>query len=87
MKKTRKNAAVQPVIDLIHFETQDRGWTLKDTADELQISHVYMASLTSGARKLSGLNINKQRALAKFLRISMLDFLLMIGVLRQEDLA
>jgi transcriptional regulator with XRE-family HTH domain len=86
MKKMRKNAAVQPVIDQIHFATQDRGWTLRDTAEELKISHVYLTALTSGARKLSGLSPDKQRALAKFLDISMLDFFLMAGILRQEDL-
>ena len=86
MKRTRKNVAVQPLIDQIHFATQDRGWTLRDTAEELKISHVYLTALTSGARKFSGLSLDKQRALAKFLNISMLDFFLMSGMLRNEDL-
>ena len=75
MKKMRKNAAVQPVIDQIHFATQDRGWTLRDTAEELKISHVYLTALTSGARKLSGLSPDKQRALAKVPRHQHAGFL------------
>ena len=86
MKRMRKNKAVQPLIDQIHFATQDRGWTLRDTAEELQISHVYLTALTSGARKLSGLSLEKQRALAKFLGINMLNFFLLSGILHPEDL-
>ena len=82
----RKNREVQNLIDLIHYATQDRGWTLRETATELGISHVHLSSMTSGARKLSGLSLDKQRALAKFIGISMLDFYLMCGVLRKEDL-
>jgi len=76
----------QTLINRIHAATKLRGWTLVDTAEMLGISHVYLTAITSGARKLSGLNIEKQRELAKFIDISMLDFYLSIGVLREEDL-
>jgi len=86
MKRKPKNNPSQPLIDRIHSENRRRGYTLQDLARELGISHIYLASLTNGARQLRGLGLEKQRALAKYLRLSMLEFFLMIGVLRTEDL-
>lgn len=86
MKRKQENKEIQPVVDRIHFATRDRGWTLRETAKELGISHVHLTALTSGARKISGLSIDKQRKLAKFIDVNMLDFFLMCGVLRPEDL-
>ena len=87
MSKKLKNLKEQHLINKIKSATKSRGLTLRDTAAELGISHVHLASMTSGARKLTGLSIDKQRALAKFVGISMLDFFLMTGMLRYEDLA
>jgi transcriptional regulator with XRE-family HTH domain len=86
MKRKQENKEIQPIVDRIHFATRDRGWTLRETAQEIGISHVHLTSLTSGARKISGLSIEKQRKLAKFIGVNMLDFYLLCGVLRQEDL-
>ena len=86
MKRKPKNNPCQALIDRIHSENRKRGYTLHDLAGELGISHIYMASLTNGARQLSGLAIEKQRVLARYLRLSMLEFFLMIGVLRTEDM-
>lgn len=86
MSKKLKNLKEQHLINKIKSATKNRGLTLRDTAAELGISHVHLTSMTSGARKLTGLNIDKQRALAKFVGISMLDFFLMTGMLRYEDL-
>lgn len=81
----KKPNQYQQLINRIHGETKMRGWTLADTADLIGISYIYMASLTNGARKISGLSLDKQRKLAKFLGISMAEFFLMCGILRQED--
>ena len=75
----------QQLINKIHVETKKRGWTLRDTAEELGISHIYLTSITCGARKVSGLSFAKQRMMAQFLGISIIDFFLQCGVLRQED--
>lgn len=85
MKRMKKPNQHQQLINRIHGETKMRGWTLADTAKTLGISHIYMTSMTSGARKISGLSLEKQRKLAKFLGISMTEFFLMCGILRQED--
>lgn len=76
----------QHLINMIHSAAKMKGWTLDDIAKFLGISYIHMASLSNGARKISGLKIEKQRALAKFLGISMIDFFLLCGLLRQEDL-
>ena len=86
MKRKQKIHPHQQLINHIHAETRMRGWTLADTADLIGISYIYMASLTNGARKLSGLSLGKQRKLAKFLGISLVEFFLGCGMLRPEDL-
>lgn len=85
---SRKNNRVphQHLINMIHSAMKMQGWTLSDVAQCLGISYVHMASLSNGARKISGLSIEKQRTLAKFLGISMVEFFLLCGLLRQEDL-
>ncbi|MFZ3262272.1 MAG: helix-turn-helix transcriptional regulator [Thiobacillus sp.] len=85
MKRKQKPQELQQLINMIHAATRLRGWTLRETADEIGISHVYLASMTCGARKLSGLALGKQRKLAKFIGISMVDFFLMCGVLCRDD--
>lgn len=87
MKHKHQPKPVQHLINRIHAENRLRGNTLRDLAEQLGISHIYMASLTNGARKLSGLAPEKQRALSQYLRISMVDFYLMLGLLRPEDFA
>lgn len=85
-KQKRNQHQHQILINLIHSTMSLKGWTLAEVAKHLGISHVYMASLSNGARKLSGLDIEKQRILAKLLGISMVEFFLYCGLLRQEDL-
>lgn len=85
-RKTKRNPH-QHLINMIHSTMKLKGWTLVEVANYLGISYIYMASLSNGARKLSGLSIDKQRALAKFLGISMVEFFLHCGLLRQEDLS
>lgn len=86
MKRKQKQNPYQHLINMIHAATKIRGWTLYDTAEALGISHVYLTSMTCGARKISGLSLEKQRELAKFLGISMVEFFLQCGMLRPEDL-
>lgn len=86
MKRKQRSTETEQLIRDIHAENKKRGWTLHDTAKVLGVSHIYMASLSNGARPFSGLKLEKQRKLAAFLGISMIDFFLMIGVLRREDL-
>lgn len=85
MNRKKKPLEFQHLINQIHSATKMRGWTLHETAETLGISHVYLASMTCGARKISGLSLEKQRELAKFIGISMVEFFLLCGVLRQED--
>jgi len=86
MSRNRKNLKEQQLIEKIHNAVKDRGWTLRDMAAAIEVSHVHLASMTSGARKLSGLQPKKQRALCEIIGISMLDFYLMVGLLRHDDL-
>ncbi len=82
-KRKRNN---MDLVNLLHGTLRVKGLTLADIARHLEVSYIYMASLSNGARPLSGLKLEKQRKLATFLGISMIDFFLMIGVLRREDL-
>lgn len=84
-RKSRRNPH-QHLINLIHSTMKLQGWTLAEVANYLGISYIHMASLSNGARKLSGLSLDKQRALAKFLGISMVEFFVLCGLLRKEDL-
>lgn len=84
-RKSRRNSN-HDLINLIHSTLRVKGKTLADIAKLLGISYIHMSSLSNGARQMSGLKLDKQRKLAAFLGITMVDFLLMTGVLRQEDL-
>lgn len=85
MKKQQNNQH-QPLSNLIHAKLKMEGLTMADIAANLGISYIYMSSLSNGARKISGLNIEKQRALAEFIGLPMVEFFLLSGMLRQEDL-
>lgn len=87
MNRESKRNPQQHLINQIHSTMKLQGWTLAEVANHLGISYIHMASLSNGARKLSGLGIDKQRALAKFLGITMIEFFLQCGLLRQEDLS
>lgn len=86
MKNEQNSNPELELINCIHSELRRKQLTLTDIAAFLGISYIHMASLSNGARKISGLKLNKQRALAQFLGISMIEFFLLCGVLRQEDL-
>ena len=85
MNHSKKSLESQELINAIHNENRRRGWNLQDSARHLGISHIHMASLTNGARKISGLKRAKQRILADFLGISLVDLFLFCGILRRED--
>ncbi len=74
------------LINAIHCENRRRGLTMAELADDLGISHIYMYSLSNGARPLSALSIEKQRKLAAYLRMPLLDFLVACGALNPDDL-
>lgn len=86
MSRKRKENGNSALMNLLHATLRARGLTLADIARTLGISYIYMSSLSNGARQVSGLKLEKQRQLARFLGISMIDLFLMTGVLRQEDL-
>jgi transcriptional regulator with XRE-family HTH domain len=86
MKSIKKNLKEKQLIEKIHAAIKARNWTLHDMAAAIGVSHIHMASMSSGARKLSGLQPEKQRALCEIIGISMLDFYLMVGLLRHDDL-
>lgn len=86
VKGNNKAVEGQQLINILRDVASKRGMTVREVAELLGISHVHLSSLINGARKTSGLNPQKQRELAKFLGISMLEFLVMCEVLRPEDL-
>jgi len=86
MNYIHKITSIEQLIRDIHVEVKRRGWTLRELADFLHISYIYMASMSNGARKLSGLSMEKQRMLAGFLGISLVDFYLKCGVLQLDDI-
>lgn len=85
MKESNKTIEGQQLINLLRDEASKRGMTVREVAEQLGISHVHLNSLINGVRKVSGLNPQKQRNLARFLGVSMLEFLVMCEVLRPED--
>lgn len=86
MNRKKNRNPNKNLMDMLHNTLSVRGMKLADVANILGISYIHMASLSNGARQISGLKLDKQRKLAAFLGITMVDFLLMSGVLRQEDL-
>lgn len=86
MKGNNKAVEGQQLINILRDEASKRGMTIRNVAELLGVSYVHLISLINGVRKVSGLNPQKQRELAKFLGISMLEFLVMCEVLRPEDL-
>lgn len=85
MNQIPNNTLIEQLIRDIHTELKRRDWTLRELADLLHISYIYMASISNGARKLSGLSTVKQRMLAEFLGISLVEFYLKCGLLQPED--
>lgn len=76
----------QKLNSLLHDTLKSRGLTLSDAAEHVGVSYIYMASISNGARKIVGLKLEKQRKLAAFLGISMVDFFMLAGMLRPEDM-
>ena len=85
MKQGCKEARHIELINAIHAEKRRRQWNLADLGRHLGISHVYMSSLSNGARQLSSLKIEKQRKLARFLGMSLVDLQLECGTLTPAD--
>ncbi len=85
MKHKQKEIQHVEMINAIHAENRRRRWGLAELARHLGISHVYMSSLSNGARKLSTLGIDKQRKLAEFLGMSLVDLLVACGTLTPSD--
>ena len=85
MKHSKKSLENPELINAIHSENRRRGWNLARLAGHIGISHIYMASLTNGARPLSALGLDKKRKLADYLGVSLIDLLLECGTLRGED--
>lgn len=85
MKLAKKKIANLELTNAIHAENRRRGWTLVDLAAHLGISHIYMASLSRGARQIGTLDVDKQRILAAYLGMSLVDLLMACGALREED--
>jgi transcriptional regulator with XRE-family HTH domain len=86
MKHEQNSNPEQQLINCIHSALKANRLTLSDVAAYLGISYIHMASMSNGARKISGLKIEKQRKLAKFLGITMVQFFVLCGLLREEDL-
>ena len=86
MNQQNSSTDILELINAIHSENRRRNMTMAELADDLGISHIYMYSLSNGARPLSALSIEKQRKLAAYLRMPVLDFLVACGSLKPEDL-
>lgn len=87
MNRKPSNKCNRKFKQLLKATLKARGMTMTDLAKNLGVSYIYLASLSNGSRRLSGLMLDKQRLLAEFLGISMVELFLLIGVLRKKDLA
>ncbi|MDD2721936.1 MAG: hypothetical protein PHH47_11580 [Gallionella sp.] len=75
----------QKLINLIRSEVANRGESLVDLAKYLDISYIHMTSLTGGARDWAGLKQHKQRRLAAYLGISLVELYRLSGILLEND--
>ena len=87
MNNMHKCNPEQNLINQIHSAMKLKRQTLADVAQHIGVSYIHMASMSSGARKVAGLRIEKQRALASFIGISMIEFYLLCGLLSEEDVS
>ncbi len=86
-KEKRKHIEGEALIEAIRARANELRMDVREVADRVGVSYVYMTSLLSGGRRFGGLDDDKKRALAKFLGLPMVQVLVLCDSLRAEDFA
>ncbi len=70
---------------LIRKKNRERGWSLKELAAELNVSLIYLRSLSNGARSFRSVSEAIRHRLCMYLTISNLEFLVHTGEISIDE--
>lgn len=83
--KNKKSLVASALTNKINEVMRRNGHTRRDLQRVLDVSFVHVNSLMGGVRSFAGLNIEKQRAMAKYLGISFAQYYIYLGILEPSD--
>lgn len=84
-KKEGKGFHGLPLIEAIRARARDNGESMQEVAVKIEVSYVYLTSLLSGTREISGLADDKKRKLAKYLGMPVAQVYILAEILKPED--
>lgn len=76
----------KPLVAAVRECLKQKNMTVKEAAEVLKISSIYLTSLLNGTRRLGGLSQDKQDLLAVFLGMKKSEMFVLAGMLSPEDL-
>jgi len=84
--KSETKCNEKPLIAAVRERLKQKNMSVKEAAEVLGISSIYLTSLLNGIRRLGGLSQYKQDRLAEFIGIKKSEMFVLAGVLSPEDL-
>ena len=84
-KKGEKTFQGLPLIEAIRARARDNGDSMQEVAGKFEVSYVYLTSLLSGTREISGLADDKKRKVAEYLGVPVAQIYILAEILKPED--
>lgn len=84
-KKGEKTFRGLPLVEAIRSRARERGESMQDVAANIEVSYVYLTSLLSGTREVSGLADDKKRKVAEYLGVPVAQVYILAEILKPED--
>lgn len=84
-KEGKKSFQGLPLIEAIRARARDNGDQMQEVAGKFEVSYVYLTSLLSGAREISGLADDKKRKVAEYLGVPVAQIYILAEILKPED--
>lgn len=85
LKKGEKVFPGLPLVEAIQARARDLTHSMREVAAAIEVSYVYLNSLMSGVREVSGLAEDKKRKIAEYLGVPVAQVYILAEILRPED--